>query len=253
MNLPLPQYLAGLMSPPQPVKHTWNAGDDMAALGTETPALLKNVGALSYRAVLGLQAALGEWMVARFSHLSKDPTTELVNEAVWAASIDYRYLNHDSMTFPDTSGPIEGPLRDFNVGSSDICRMYSGGEFGAVRYVIGSANLVKYILPKNKEFQAWFKAVVLRLPSLSKPSAREAGLMDMALRKQAPRGVSETIFGTPVPREAFDPSFDVDGADHAALINAMLARITSRPNPYLYTPAELKAAGFPGTPYRYPA
>jgi hypothetical protein len=64
--------------------------------------------------------------------------------------------------------------------------------------------------------------------------------------------VSEAIFGTAVPREAYDPSFDVAAADSAGLIDAMLARITSRPNPYLYTPAELKAAGFPGTPYRYP-
>jgi hypothetical protein len=253
MNLPLPKYLATLVSSPQPVKHTWDAGDDMAALGNETPAMLKNLGALSFRAVLGLEAALGEWMVARFAHLSKDPTTDLVNDAVWAASIDYRYLKRDALDFPDASGPIEGPLRDFNAGSRDICEAYPDAEFGAVRYLIGSANLVKYVLPNSKGFQAWFKMVVQHLPSLSKPAAREAGALDIKIIKQPPTGVSEAIFGTAAPREAYDPSFDVAAADSAGLINAMLARITSRPNPYLYSPADLKAAGFPGTPYRYPA
>jgi hypothetical protein len=253
MILDLPKHLAALASSHPAVAHRWKAGDDMAALGNETPALLKNVGMLSLRAVLGLQAALGEWMAERFRHLHDMTQVDQVNAAVWAASIDFRYLRLGAMQFAKATGPIEGPLRESNAGARDICAAYPDAEFGVVRYVVGSANLVKYVLPDSKAFQAWFKAVVQALPALSAPSAREAGALDIDIVSQPPQGVSPAIFGTPVPREAFDPSFDLASADPAALIDAMLVRIGGVANPYLYTAAELSAAGFPGRPYRYPS
>lgn len=49
-----------------------------------------------------------------------------------------------------------------------------------------------------------------------------------------------------MPREAYDPAFDLATANTAALIDAMLVRIASRPNPYLHSAEELTQAGFPG-------
>lgn len=251
MILDPPRHLAALAASHPSISHRWNAGDDIAALGNETPALVKNVGTLSLRASLGLQAALGEWMAERFRHLHDVTQTDQVNAAVWAASIDYRYLRLEAMQFPKASGPIEGPLRESNSRARDICAAYPDAEFGVIRYVVGSANLVKYVLPDSKPFQAWFKAVVQALPAMSSPSAREAGALDMEVVSQAPQGVRNDIFGSPVPREAFDPSFDLAAADPADLIDAMLVRIASRPNLFLYSAEELAQAGFPGTPYRY--
>jgi hypothetical protein len=147
---------------------------------------------------------------------------------------------------------VRGPLGLSKGLSRDICKMYQRAQFGAVRYVISSANLVRYVLPDTKTFQVWFRTVVQRLPSLSAPSARVAGAFDIKVRRQPPMGVSEAVFGTPVPREAFDPSFDLSASSPTALIDAMLVRIAGRSNPFLWTTAELNAAGFPGTPYRYP-
>jgi hypothetical protein len=65
------------------------------------------------------------------------------------------------------------------------------------------------------------------------------------------RAVDPDILGTPVPREAFDPSFDLAGVDVAGLIDAMLVKIGSESNPFLRTAEELAEIGFAGTPYRY--
>lgn len=253
MPLDLPSHLTALAASPPPVKHTWDTGDDMAAMGNETPALLKNIGEVSLRAVLGLQASLNEWMAQRFRHLNDDPELNMLIEAVWAASIDYRYVKIAAMKFSPSRGPVGGPTIASKMLSKRICTYFAEAEFGTVRSTIASANLVKYVLPDSKAFQAWFKAVVQRLPALSQPSARMAGKLDIELVEAALKAVSVEVFGTPVPREAYDPAFDLSTADPAALIDAMLVRIASRPNPYLHTAEELAQASFPGTPYRYPS
>lgn len=153
MSQPTLSHLTGLLASPPPIKHSWNVGDDMTAMGNETPALLKSVGSLSFRALIGLQAALNEWVAARFRDQTRDMDFDQVIDATWAASIDYRYLKLDAMEFPDASGVVEGPIRESKVQSRDVLQQIPLAEFGAVRYVIASANLVKYVLPAAKPFQ----------------------------------------------------------------------------------------------------
>jgi hypothetical protein len=247
----LPPHLEALAASRVPAAHTWSQSVAMVALGKETPALLDNVGKLSMRAVVGLQAALGEWVAQRFAHLSADTGLAQVNEALWAASIDCRYLNLNAMDFPEASGPIDGPMREVKLSSAGIADYYRDVDFGVVRWTITTANLVKFVLPDSKAFKTWFKAVVPRVASLSSPSAREASALSPAEKKTPPKGIPTAIFGSPVPREAFDPTFDLSAADSGALIDAMLVQIATTPNPYLYSAAELTKAGFPGTPFRY--
>lgn len=254
MTLDIPPHLRSMVTVAPPIAHIWSQEAAMAALGSETPALLNKLAELSFRAVLGLQAALGEWMVQRFVALHNDYEHVQLNEALWAASVDIRYLRLDAMTFPrDPLSSIHGPLQLSKSGARDIADSCFKAAFGGVRYTIGSVHLLRYVLPDRKPFEAWFKEVVTRLPDLSKPSARIAGGFDVARKKTEPRGVPTDIFGTPVPREAFDPKFDIAGADMAGLIDAMLVRIASEPNPFLRTPAELASVGFKGAAYRYPA
>lgn len=153
MSQPTLSHLTGLLASPPPIKHSWNVGDDMTAMGNETPALLKSVGSLSFRALIGLQAALNEWVAARFRDQTRDMDFDQVIDATWAASIDHRYLKLDAMEFPDASGLVEGPIRESKVQSRDVLQQIPLAEFGAVRYVIASANLVKYELPAAKPFQ----------------------------------------------------------------------------------------------------
>lgn len=251
MTLGLAPYLDGF-APDGPVGYEWGPGSAMAALGSEHSALLKKLGELSFRAVLGLRAATGEWMVQRFSGLYVDVEHVQVNEALWAGSVDIRYLKTEAMGFPrENDDPVRGALQLSKTNAYRIADAYPDAGFGAVRYLVGSVNLLRYVLPDRKAFDRWFKVVVPRVASLSGPSARVAGGFDWSRTSVEPRGVDPDIFGTPVPREAFDPSFDLAGVDVAGLIDAMLVKIGSEPNPFLRTAEELAEIGFASTPYRY--
>lgn len=254
MPLSLPPYLQPPAIAAAPVAHAWSQGLAMKALGPDSSPLEKQLGALSFRALLGLAAALSEWIHRRFVTVHDDTQLAALSEAVWAASIDFRYLRTDALAFDeDDVSPIHGPLQDTKRLLRWISEIHQEADFGVVRYVRGLAFLVRYVLADDKGFQQWLKAVVARLPALSAPSARVAGAFDVARLKTQPRGAVDDIWGTPLPREAYDPSFDLGIADNALLIDALLIRIAATPNPFLKTPAELAAAGFTGTPYRFPA
>lgn len=98
--LDVPGQLAPLLAVPPKIAHTWNEGDPMVALGNENATLLAKVGALSFRVVLGPQAALGEWMICRFAGAHDDEELDQLAMAIWEASIDFRYLNAAATRFP---------------------------------------------------------------------------------------------------------------------------------------------------------
>lgn len=54
------------------------------------------------------------------------------------------------MEFANASGLVDGPIRESKVQSRDVLQQIPLAEFGAVRYVIASAKLVKYVLPPPK-------------------------------------------------------------------------------------------------------
>lgn len=252
MSLPLPPYLQAAPIAGLPVTHRWGPGEAMSAFGNTNRTVEGHLAQLSFRALLGLAAALGEWMHRRFEHLHDDQEMRLAIEAMWAASIDIRYLVVDAMRFPpDTASPIHGPLQALKWEFVNAADIYGELDFGLVRYLRGDANLVNFTLPDNKAFQAWFKAVLPRVAALSAPSARDAANGDPEDAADGQAGTDPLLWGTPLPREAFDPAFPWAGADPVALIDTLLATVSATPNPFLRTPAELVAAGFGGTPYRY--
>lgn len=252
MPLPLPPYLQTAPITGRPVTHRWGPGEAMSAFGNTNRTVEGQLAQLSFRALLGLAAALGEWMHRRFEHLHDDQEMRLAIEAMWAASIDIRYLVVDAMRFPqDKASPIHGPLQALKWEFVNAADIYGELDFGLVRYLRGDANLVNFTLPDNKAFQAWFKTVLPRLATLSTPSARDAADGDPDDAADGQAGTDPLLWGTPLPREAFDPGFPLDGADPVALIDTLLATVSATPNPFLRTPADLVAAGFVGTPYRY--
>ncbi len=237
-----------------PITHTWSESESMIALGKENSAMINSLSALSFRGLLGLRAALGEWMQQRFSLLYDDEEHANLNEAIWAASIDFRYLNRDAMVFPeDNVSPIHGPLQLSKFGTLRLCNAYYKADFGAVRYVANAANLVKFVLNDSKQFKSWFKLTVTRLAAQSSPAVVTSGAFDIAKKKEEPRGVSPDIFGIPIPREACDPNFELADIDRNSLIDEMLRNINSKKNPFLFPKEKLLSEGFIGNPYRYPA
>lgn len=254
MPLSKPKYLEYLTVASMPIAHKWSELDSSIAIGNESSVMNKNLGSLSFRALLGLVAALGEWMQQRFVSHYDDEEHTFLNEAIWAASIDFRYLNREAMIFSENNdSPIFGPLQHSKFDILLLCDAYSEADFGMVRYLGSAANVVKYVLNADKNYQKWFKSVVTRLPAESSPAARVSGGFDEEKVAAAPLGVSHEVFGTPIPREVYDPNFDLTNVDKNLLINKMLVDIHNPRNPFLHSSEKLLSAGFIGKPYRYPA
>lgn len=254
MPLVIPSYIDESRLSASPVRHKWSQGDAMTALGGDNPTVEKKLGLISFRAHLGLSAAIAEWMRVRFAQTNEDAELGFLICAVWCASIDFRYLRLEALQFApvDDNDPVLGPQREAKRLLRDNCEIYLEVDIGVVRYTRAFANLVSYVLPQPKLFQNWFKAIVTRLPGLSGPSASTSSKIELARTKAPPRGVANDIWGEPLPREAFDPSTEIDPEKRAAMIDALLGQMFTTTNPFLRSPDELRALGLTGTPYRYP-
>jgi hypothetical protein len=252
MTLPVPDFITRAKITGLPVQHQWSQEDAMVALGSENPTVERKLAASSARVLLSLSAGLAEWLQVRFAQLQADPELEQLIEAVWAASIDFRYLKADAREFPsDDTDPVRGPMQECKRVLRWITEeAYLDADMGVVSYTQNLGSLVNYVLPDTKAFQKWLKGAMASLPALSAPSILVIGKVDGAFKSQ-PRGVVESVWGTPVPREALDPSFDPKAADSAKLIDELLQKIDKPGNPFLRSPAELTAMGMVGTPYRY--
>ncbi len=253
MPLLLPSYLHSRPSAGVAVAHAWGTGIAMRAFGSDNPVIQDKLGKLSFRALLGLSAAMGEWVRERFLDFRDDAALVQLIDATWAASVDFRYLDRDALAFPkDDHDPVVGPLHKTKRLLDNIIEIYSEVGFGIVRYVGAFVNFIVFLSPDPKPFKAWFKATVTRLATLSAPPAEESGGYDVEVTESEPIGVVEAVWGNPLPREFFDPAFDPAGADSATLLDALLVQVSATPNPFLLSPDVLRAQGFPGTPYRYP-
>jgi hypothetical protein len=251
MTLPVPDFITRAKITGQPVQYQWSQGDAMVAMGSENPTVERKLAASSARVLLALSAGLAEWLQARFAPLYADPELEHLIEAVWAASIDFRYLKGDAGKFPrDDTDPVRGPMQQCKRVLRWITEAYLDADMGVVCYTQNLGSLVNYVLPDTKAFQKWLKGAMASLPPLSAPSILVIGKVDGAFKSQ-PRGVVESVWGTPVPREALDPSFAPNSSDSAKLIDDLLQNLYSPGNPFLRSPGEVAALGMSGTPYRY--
>jgi len=91
--------------------------------------------------------------------------------------------------------------------------------------------LAKHVMPNSKPFQDWYKTILTRLV------------------KQHPKTLADQD-GSPVPRQACDPDFEYRAEDAPKLLSKFLKGLDPQKNKLLATPAEMKKAGFAGTPYK---
>jgi len=252
MSLPVADYIDRAAISGKPVKHKWSQSAAMVALGSDNTAVERKFGAISFRGLLSLAASQAEWIHARFLHLDADQELAYLIDAVWAASIDFRYLKSEMLQFTgDDTNAVHGPIQECKRLLRRITEIYLKVDYGIVRYERSLGSLTNYVLPDTKAFQAWLKRVTAALPPLSTPSAAASGKLDVAKKKTQPRGVVDGIWGNPIPREALDPAFDPKAADWAQLIDELLQAIYTTGNPFLRSPAELAPLGMSGKPYRY--
>ncbi len=234
MILQMPRYIDIAKIADEPVTYAWNNERPSEAYLGDDAKLMHQFAKISRRGKVSLAAGMAEWIAWRLSKQSEDEALFQVIEALWASTIDWRYIKtlktHErKMLKKDWPGPVRGP----------ICSTYSilatisfdaGRDMATEQWMVPLSNLAIYVIKDPKPFKAWRRSVTERLIQLH------------------PRTTADPT-GVPVPREALDPAVPYKPEMAPELVSGFLAKLDYRINPYLQTPEEMKNAGFDGTPY----
>lgn len=204
--------------------------------------LLARVTPLCPRAQRALTIAIAEWIVYRFEGLDPDPDPLLFLEAAWAANLDTRYAHDIEIDDADWGGPVRGPLSMALTFVADALFAEEADDQPAMN-PCWAARFARHVLPDTRSFDPWLDAVVDRLVPLY-PALPEAARDWFDPSRN---------LGPPVPPDVFDTTVPFDPARTDEHLARFLAMLDPRSNPFLCTPAEMRADGFAGRPYRWPA
>ena len=194
---------------------------------------------LSRRANCGFTIAIGEWIILRFDGMDADPEPLQFIEAAWAANIDLRYTEEIDIVDDEWRGPVRGPISMALTFVLDALFAEEAGPNASLN-AAWAATFARHVLPARAVFDAWFDTCLARLEPLF-PTLPEEDLdwFDDSLN-----------WGNLVPRELFDTDGPFDPAMTRSRIAHFLAGLDFNANPFLRSPAEMRAEGFPTTPYQ---
>ena len=164
---------------------------------------------------------------------SQDRSADWYIEAMWAATINSKYVRTYRASPPDDDGdPVTGPLAGIQYeldAAISKCRTNHPERANAVARV---GTVARYTLHETGHFDTWLSNVLLRFGT-SFPYDAQA------------------LPGEFVPRKFLDPDVHIDTASVPRLLDEQLRDIDYKDNPFLKSPAELLAEGFEGEPYRF--
>ena len=205
----------------------WNADERS---GSSMAGAIKLINA---RAAYALAMACSEWVVARVEREVDTLDALLRIEAGWAALADWRYADLPSpMPIPpgdpkEYARPLRLAMRLMSR-AHELCRQTSPEVNSKA---LGLAMLADHVVGRHPAFEPWLWTSLRRCHK----HCREIGtpMADQPL----------------VAREFFDPDFVWrDGAADESLAR-YVRTLELCENPYLRTPAQMRADGFQGPPY----
>ncbi|HTR54678.1 MAG TPA: hypothetical protein VMJ10_28495 [Kofleriaceae bacterium] len=230
--LAIPSYIAAASVVGKPLKHAWN--DDEPDLEYQSdPRTERAISAAANRAILALSAASAEWIAWRVSAAADSTPLFEAIEAAYAGVVDWRYVRpldrKDAPWREKWHGPARGAISEAYFLLDRLI-----GDIRDESYLAEDATmlmkLARHVMPNPKPFRDWYRAALARLVELHPKSLRDQD-------------------GAPVPRQACDPQRAYRAKDAPELLREYFAALDRKRNKLLATPAEMKKAGFTGTPY----
>ena len=191
---------------------------------------------ISYKASLGLTAALLEWIYWRYkNHTESSHEMKQRIEALWCAVSNPEYtkpLVFDLNMNVSASGPIDGPLwvALMNVRMIDVLRRK--GSYYLQSEIVGLALLARHISPKKKIFNKWLKSTLKQL-NLLFPCRYAYDHLDSnndVYNPSAEPVICRDFF--------FDPFYKYTIKSSEIAIKTFVARLDYEVNPFLCFPSE---------------
>ena len=213
------------------IRYEWDDWDSYKTHHPIDQELRERLARLPTRPVLAYTIAAAEWVVYRFLPLLDDPLPTEYLEANWAQVVNWRYADDWNVWAEDDEwvGPVKGPITEALARIMvAIQQAIEGGDLAWRAAHV--TKIAEYVLPTTTEFAAWRDRVIPRLESLYSARLSELG-------------------GEVVPKEALDVRSEFDAAETEGLVNRYLRGLNHHANRFLKSPAEMKEAGFPATPY----
>lgn len=233
VSLLIPKYVKKAEVVGAPIGYKWDDATSDEIYTKPDQVLQNQIDKVSDRAIVALSVGFAEWVTWRFQPNNFQQDVLQFIEATWAGIIDWRYLAKEppKHVWDEWEGSVLGPLSAaFNL-LWEVLQLTMNDEFASPESV-SLSRLALYVLPRPDSFRMWRRSTLLRLI------------------KTHPRCEDEQL-GSPVPREALDPSLNYDPEGSRAYLRAFLESLDCAANPYLASPKAMKAAGFEGTPYTY--
>jgi len=233
--LTIPRYIEVLDWPELPPEFHASRVELDQLFDADVPLVRGGANIATERAKLGFAAATTEWIAWRLNNVTDVSGLFQFTEALWAATVDYRYFREREQQQPDNNDSVANVLFSAWQNANALyrlCKEEDGHAADCVRLVL----LVRLVLPKKSQsaFKSWLE-FVLRQRVVQFWRASESG---------GPHG-------SPVPREAFDPEVDFDPFDAPEMLRLFLESLDHENNPYMCSPEEMKRLGFEGTPYTF--
>jgi hypothetical protein len=232
MALTIPWYIADAGIAEAPITYDWDDHDSDRFYLKPDERLRHRIHAISRRGVMALSLGFAEWIAWRLHRYDKVIETVLLPgiEAIWAAVIDWRYLSpKSSPSWEGWSGRVLGPAEGALSLLADVIRLTKRGQFASPESVCLS-RLAEHVLHNSESFREWRRFAIDRLAQIH------------------PRQ-KEDPMGDPVPRQALDLRIEYSSDRAPFLVQEYLRKVDPNQNPYLAKSAEMKKAGFEGTPY----
>lgn len=164
-----PKIIRAAKSTNHPIDFKWN-GKIMEKLidpSENHNKLELALSGISYKASLGLSAALLEWIYWRYkNHTEASQEMKQRIEALWCSVSNPEYtkpLVFDLNMNTPACGPVDGPLwvALMNVRMIDVLRRR--GSYYLQSEIVGLALLARHISPKKKIFNQWLKTTLKEL------------------------------------------------------------------------------------------
>jgi hypothetical protein len=235
MPLEIPQYISETGIDNQPLQYTWDDDHPGFAYGDEKVKLENRIALIARQGQAMLGAAISEWVVGRLNNHSDALVPAAYIEAVWAAIIDWRYLNPDNspevtMEWEDWRGKVRGPLCAVCQLLNKIAKAASRNKPCAYN-VVCLNNLAEHTIQNPKAYLAWRKSLIERLIMLCPKTDLDP-------------------MGSSLPREVCNLRKEFTKAEMTTLLRAFIINLQPRANKFLRSPEALAAIGFEGEPYK---
>lgn len=240
MNLSAPNYLKQSNCQENSVRYAWDDWKTLPALESFDQQLLTRLKRISQRAVLAFACGSAEWMVYRFDRLCDTAAPWNLVESAWAMIAHLRYnIGNEAWSYRSQKGwegPVKAPIkRGLEYLEAAFYSLHSEYRTDPLDFTARLSTLTSYVMPDALPYKRWSEQVVGRFEVLY------------------PRDQADPL-GDAVPRQAVDPEFDFRIEQTETLINAFLASLDYRSNPFLRSPQAVLEPfegeeDFTGTPY----